>query len=339
MRHAPALRFVFAAALILAIASSRAQAQAFVPAKGEGTVSFLYQDQFFRYHYAPTTPVDAGQIWARSMLYDVTYGVTDKIAVSFGIPLVVTRYLGAAPHFLASDPTKSNPIDDGTWHATIQDMRFDVRYNVTRNLWNKGIVVTPFVGTVAPSHEYPYFVHAGFGRNLNEVQVGASVAKLFERGIPGLVVQGRYAYGFVEQVMDISHNRSLGSVEAAYFISSKLRAFGMVGGQRTHGGIDFLGARTRAELPYEVFIHHDQIQRENMLSVGAGGSYSLSDTVDLYGSWTGTVAQRNGHRLARGLSLGLSWSFTTRRATTRPFTATTMAESSLVRCLCEKGTK
>ena len=40
-------------------------------------------------------------------------------------------------------------------------------------------------------------------------------AKLFEKGIPGLLIQGRYAYGFVQQVVDIPHNRSLGSLEAA----------------------------------------------------------------------------------------------------------------------------
>ena len=244
--------------------------------------------------------------------------------------------MGPAAHPLASDPTKPNPIDDGTWHATIQDLRFDVRYNVTRNLWNTGIVLTPFVGSVMPSHEYPYFVHAGFGRNLQEIQAGVSVAKLFERGIPGLVLQGRYAYGFVEEVIDISHNRSLGSLEAAYFITSSLRAFGMIGGQRTHGGID-LSPRSRLELPPSVFRYHDQIHRENMLTVAGGTSYSLNDTVDLFGSLTTTVAQRNGHELQRGISIGLSWSFTTRRA--QPRAVTTTAENSLVRCLCEKGTE
>jgi hypothetical protein len=333
----PIARAMLAAALLVTMGASRAHAQAFVPAKGEGSVSFLYQDQFFRYHYFPTQPVDAGHIWARSMLYDITYGLTDKIAVSFGIPLMVTRYVGPTPHFLASDPSKTTPIDDGTWHATIQDLRFDVRYNVTRDLWNRGIVVTPFVGSVMPSHEYPYFAHAGFGRNLQEIQTGVSVAKIFERGIPGLLLQGRYAYGFVEEVVDIPHNRSLASLEAAYFVTSSFRAFGMIGGQRTHGGIDLFGARSRLELPPDVFVHHDQIQRENMLTVGGGASYSLNDSVDLFGSLTHTVAQRNGHELERGISIGLSWSFTTRLA--QPRAVTTTAENSLVRCLCEKGTK
>jgi hypothetical protein len=62
----------------------------------------------------------------------------------------------------------------------------------------------------------PYFVHSGFGKDLREVQGGVSVAKLFERGIPGLIVQGRYSFGFTEQAVDIPHNRSLASIEVGY---------------------------------------------------------------------------------------------------------------------------
>src|SRR5581483_9055412 len=144
--------------------------------------SLIYQDQLFRYHYTPTTPVDSGPINSRSMVADVTYGVTDKVAVSVALPWVNTRYTGAHPHPL--DPLNPssgpNPLDDGTWHSTVQDFLFDVRYNVTRNLGNRGIVLTPFVGSIVPSHDYQYFSHAAFGRDLHELQLGASVAKLFE---------------------------------------------------------------------------------------------------------------------------------------------------------------
>jgi hypothetical protein len=324
------------AAAVLAGSAPAARAQAFVPAQGEGAVSFLYQDQLFRYHFAGTQAVDVGPIDARTLLFDVTYGLTDKVAITVGLPVVATRYSGPAPHPLP-DFSGPNPIDDGTWHASAQDFRFDVRYNVTRNLFDKKIVVTPFVGSIVPSHDYPYFAHAGFGRRLREIQVGASVAKLFERGIPGLLIQGRYAYGFVERVVDIAHNRSVGSVEVAYFLTPRLRAFGMTGGQLTHGGIDFFGAASRAILPPEQFLHHDQIQRENMVVLGGGVSYSVTESIDLFASLARNFAQRNGHGLARGLSLGASWSFSTRSEKKESVTAA--AENSLGRCLCEKATK
>src|SRR5690242_17926811 len=87
-----------ATAAIVLLAAAPARGQAFVPARGEGAVSVMYQDQFFRYHFSPTTATDAGQIWAKSTLFDVTYGLTDKIAVSVALPLVATRYSGPSPH-------------------------------------------------------------------------------------------------------------------------------------------------------------------------------------------------------------------------------------------------
>jgi hypothetical protein len=322
----------------LAMAPSTVRAQAFVPAQGEGVVSFLYQDQDFRYHYgrAGTVPTDIGPIYSRSTLADVTFGLTDKIAVGFSLPWIATRYVGPRPHPLP-DLSGPNPIDDGTWHSTVQDLRFEVRYNVTRNLGNKGIVVTPYVGSITPSHDYPYFAHAGFGRDLNEVQVGVTAAKLFERGVPGLIVQGRYGYGFVEQVLDVSHNRSLGSVEVAYFVTPKLRVMGLTAGQITHGGLNYSGPPSLATLGPIVFPHHDQLEQSNMLALGAGASYSFSDSVDVFGSLMHTAVQQNGHGLDLGVTVGLSWSFTTPLAKTRALGTT--AENSLVKCLCEKGTK
>jgi hypothetical protein len=330
------VRTLVAAAALLTTAASSARAQAFVPAQGEGAVSVMYQDQFFRYHFSPTLATDAGQIYSRSMLFDVTYGLTDKIAVSMALPLMATRYAGPSPHPLP-DFSGPNPIDDGTWHTTTQDFSFNVRYNVTRNLWNKGIVFTPFVGSILPSHDYAYFVHSGFGKDLHEMQLGASAAKLFQRGIPGLLIQGRYGFGFTEQAVDIGHNRSLVSVEVGYFATPKLRLMGLSSGQRTHGGIDFYGASSRALLTTEQFLHHDQITRENFLAMGGGVSYSISETIDVYGSILHDVARRNGHGLTRGVSVGLSYSFTTPHA--RNAAQGMTAERSIAKCLCEKGTK
>jgi hypothetical protein len=313
-----------------------AAGQAFVPAQGEGSVAVLFQNQFFKYHLVPTKEVDIGHIYSNSLLADMTYGLTDRVAIGIGLPWVATRYNGAAPHPLA-DFSGPNPVDDGTWHSTAQDVRVDLRYNVTRNFLNAGVVVTPFVGSVTPSHDYTDFAHAGFGRDLNEVQLGASVAKLFEQGVPGLLLQGSYSYGVVEQVVDVSHNRSLASLEAAYFATPSLRLLALASGQVTHGGIDFYGsAISRVLLTTDQFIHHDQIVRENILTLGGGLSYSLNESLDLFGSAMHTVAQRNGHALDLGLSAGLTWSFTTSRAKAR---ANSSAENSLARCLCEKGAK
>jgi len=322
---------------MLALTSASARAQAWLPAQGEGTVSVLFQDALAKYHFLPTTAVDRGHIQSDSLMVDVTYGLTDKIAVSIGIPWVASKYTGSTPHPLVdrSGPIPVlygvNPIDDGSYHQTFQDFRFDVRYNITK----RGLVLTPFVGSVMPSHDYTYFAHAAPGRDLKELQLGVSAAKLLDSLVPGLFVQGRYSYGFTEQVLDISHNRSNVELEIGYFLTPKLRLLSLNTGQVTHGGID-LTLNSRVDLGPVLFSHHDQIDRVNSLNVGGGAAYSVTEAVDIFGSLIHTVAERNGHAIDHGLTVGLSWSFSTGRGRDRAIAST---EGSLVKCVCEKATR
>ena len=64
-------------------------------------------------------------------------------------------------------------------------------------------MITPFIGSVLPSHDYPYYGHAAFGERLNELQVGAYRGEALYRGVPGMFVSSRIGYGFVEKVQDI----------------------------------------------------------------------------------------------------------------------------------------
>jgi len=72
--------------------------------------------------------------------------------------------------------------------------------------------------------------------------------------------------------------------------------------------------------------------------VGGGVAYAMSEKFDVFGSVVHALAaaQRNGHQIDHGLTIGLTWSFSTRRAGAR---AIADAEGSLARCVCEKGTK
>ena len=333
---------VFAALVIpivTAVWPSPARAQAYLPPQGEGTVSVLFQDMGVTYHYFTTTPLDRGHIRAQTLLVDVTYGLTDNVAVSFVLPWIASKYMccgdGGAPHPLldSSGPIPvlygANPLDDGSYHGTFQDFRFDVRYNLTK----RGVVLTPFVGTIVPSHGYTYFAHAAPGRDLKELQVGLLAAKLLDDIAPGLFVQGRYAYGFTEKVFDISHNRSSMDFEVGYFLTPKLRLMGLGVGQRTHGGID-LTQTGRVDLGPLLFSHHDQIDRLNFLNLGGGVAYTLTEKMDIFASLLHTVAQRNGHALRYSATIGVSRSFSTPRGKDR---AIADAERSIAKCMCGKG--
>ena len=321
--------------VVLGAHAMPASAQAWLPPKGEGAVSLVYQDMFDKYHQFPGIgKVDNGPTTSRSMLLDVTYGLTDKLAVSVGIPWVSARYVGAAPHPLAdlSGPTPTffgaTPLDNGRFHGTLQDLRFDVRYNLT----TKGAVLTPFIGASVPSRAYTTLAHAAPGTHQKQLQVGLSAAKMLDRITPGLFVQGRYAFSFVERPLDLTHNRSSAGLEIGYFVTPRFRVLGLGAGQLTHGGIDIIpGARVR--LPAEQFLYHDAVTRINYLNLGAGAAYSLTEKIDVFGSMIRTVAARNGHIVNRGLSLGMTWSFAMRRGDR----AVGQAAQSLARCVCAKS--
>jgi hypothetical protein len=329
-----------AAAMLAALAclpalDTDALAQAWVPARGEGSVSVAVQTMKVTRHLAATVPVSAGNIDTNVLLADVTFGLTDKMAIDVAVPLVSSKYTGPFPH-------PGTDIDDGTYHTSFSDVRFAVRYNLV----GEGAVITPYIGSVVPSNNYAFYGHAAPGQQLNELQVGVFAAKLFERGLPGLFVSGRYGFGFVEKVLDISHNRSLGNLEVGYFFNSRFRAFTMASAGLTHGGIDF-PINGSGGLPAEYRPNHDQIQRVNHLEVGAGGAFSMTDSLDVFGSYSSQVAGRNGHSMDRGITVGLSWGFrrkapgesvaATAPASDAPDAETEKREGTLLRCICQKS--
>jgi hypothetical protein len=312
-------------------------AQAWVPAKREGAVAISVQNTNVKQHLATTTRVDAGHIDSNALLLDFTYGLTDKIAIDVALPFVMSKYSGDFAH-------PGTDIDNGDYHSSFTDVRFAVRYNLTRG---GGAVITPYIGSVVPSHDYAYYGHAAPGQRLNELQVGVYAAKLFDRGIPGMFVSGRYSYGFVEKVLDISHNRTSADLEVGYFFTPSFRAFAMTSTQYSHGGIDFPTTGGMRALPLAQQPVHDQIQRVNFVDVGAGAAFSITDTIDIFGSFSRLVTGRNGHALNRGITFGASWSFSRKPKSsdvsaankTRPVSdgVTAKREGSLIRCICQKS--
>jgi hypothetical protein len=125
------------------------------------------------------------------------------------------------------------------------------------------------------------------------------------------------------------------SAEAGYFVTPKVRVIGLSSGQITHGGIDASPGLGFDPIRFPV---HDQITRDNFLTIGGGVAYAMTEKLDLYGSVVHALAaaQRNAHQIDRGVTVGLTWSFSTRHANAR---AIASAEGALARCVCEKGTQ
>ena len=119
-------------------------------------------------------------------------------------------------------------------------------------------------------------------------------------------------------------------------ITPAVRVFAVSAGQKTHGGIDTPDAGWRA-LPPNLGPHHDRLARLEMLDFGGGVQVSVSRSLDVFGSFMTTTAGRNSHALARGLTVGASWSF---GGGMPSLVASAGSESEpkqvLVRCLCQK---
>jgi hypothetical protein len=320
---------VVAAALVTSVSAREANAQAWVPAKGEGAVSVLYQNRFVEDHFlAGGARIDRGEIQSNNLLFDVTYGLTDRLTVTMVLPFVRTQYRGGFRH--------PSDVDNGQPHSGFQNVSLGARYNI---LDSAAITITPFIGTNMPTHNYEYFAHAAFGTRVRELEVGLYAGRMIGGKLPNTFVQARYAYSFAEEIVNIHHDRSTLDVEVGQFVTPSLRVFLMGSGQTTHGGIDTPDAGWRA-MPVELGEHHDRVARLQMLDVGGGVQFSVNRSVDVFASFVKTLAGRNAHALSRGLTVGASWSFG--RASIASLFADRREPSqsepkqALIRCLCQK---
>ena len=159
-----------------------------------------------------------------------------------------------------------------------------------------------------PSHSYEYFAHAALGTRVRELEVGSYVARTLGPALPRAFVQARYGYSFAQPIEGIHHDRSSLDIEVGYILTPAVRMFAVSTGQKTHGGIDTPDAGWRA-LPANLGPHHDRLARLEMLDFGGGVQVSLTRSLDVFGSFMTTTAGRNSHALARGLTVGASWSF------------------------------
>lgn len=304
--HGPLLTAAAALGCLLAIAE-QAASQTFLPPKGEGSVSIVVQQGLIIYHLLPDHEFDRGSTRWNTVYADLTYGLRDRLALSVTLPWVRSKYTGVNPHCqvdVIPCPSSDRGVDDGSYHDVVTDLRAMLLYN----LKPRGLVITAFGGAIVPTHDYPYFNHSAGGRRLFEPQVGVAAARFLDPVLPDAYAQVRYAFGMPQHVLGLSHNRSILTVEAGYMIGRVLQLFVLAEGQYTHGGLDF-DPDSRAELPWEVWAHHDQIVREHYLHVGAGVAFPLKGSTSAYASVIRAVAGHNGHEIDYLWSVGVNRGF------------------------------
>lgn len=309
----------FAGALLAMCAPRAASAQAFLPPAGEGNVTVSYQETLTRGHVNTFGElVDEESARAHALVWDVEFGLSDRVAVNVSLPFVAARFRGPiGPGTLFH--TRSD-LDDGTYHGTFQDFRVAVRFNVLP----RPIAITPFVEAIVPSHHYVSLGHSVAGQDLRALVLGATVGGFADTVVPGLFYQSQFSYGVFQEVLGIRTNRTRADSEVGYFVTPRLALRLLTGFQMTHDGLDKIYTRetlglpeTRIfqihsrpgdPLPTDAWVNHDRLLRGSFLTLGGGITFGVTDSLDIFAAASNMVWERNVHPL-RALSVGANWHF------------------------------
>jgi hypothetical protein len=288
-RSLPRLAIVGCLALLLMPTTS--MAQAWLPQKGDFTLNVDFADTLSTKHYLPDgQEIDVGHTRAQTIALTASYAVTDRFSLVASLPWVQTRYTGDHPH--------PDEIDNGQAHSTITDLYLAAHFQLSLD----PVAIAPYVAALIPTHDYETLGHAAPGRGLSEYWLGFYAGKSLHPWVPRTYVQARYNYAFVERVEGISHDRSNADLEAGYFLNEQVSVRAFVNWQKTHGGIDVPIPPSDPLYPY-----HDQLGAEGHLNVGAGASWAINDRLGIYCGYMQSIRGENGHKLDRGLNLGMSY--------------------------------
>lgn len=280
-------------------------AQPWTPPAGQGSTWISAQTLHTDAHIPSSgVKVHNVEIRANTVTLGVDYGLTDRLALNLSVPYVSSRLKAGAPH-------AGSTADDFRTHATLTDLRIELRYKAV----DSAVVFTPTLAAVIPTRDYETLGHASAGRGLNEYAAGFEVGHNLAAISPDLFVSGSYTYSYVERIdHDVTVDRSNADLQLAYFVTSRLslRAAGIW--QKTHGGLDFpFSIADAAEHGH----HHDQLLRANFWRGAGAIGYAVSPSVDLFGSWSTVIEGVNTHSF-RSWSVGIAWNFDRSKLRRRP---------------------
>lgn len=283
-----------------------ARAQASVPVQGGGSWTTAYQNISVHNHTDFRGQRNSvGKTQSHVLFVGVDYGLTDKLAVSAGVPYIQGKYVGAFPHRHEAFPDHQDEplIDDGHYHGGLQDYSLGLRYQ----LLTDPVLFTPFVSVGYPSHDYPFRGHAAIGSRQWHVEVGAAVASQFGPELDDFHVHGRYGYSMREKAQGIGIRRSRLELELGYAVMPRLTARLLGVWLKTHNGknfpVDFPPA------PDPLSFEHDRLLNTESINLGAGVAFAVDRRYALFGTWFTTVHSKSAHVIHNAFALGINRSF------------------------------
>jgi hypothetical protein len=309
--------------------------QAWLSPKGEGTTAVLYQYGFDRFHaFSDGRTKDRGHIFLNGILLDTDFSVSDKLAVRLSLPYISGKYVGRNGHTVVRGrPETAVLSDNGSFHGSLQDFRFDVRYSVTQ----RALKVVPFFQVILPSHDYPTLAHAAVGINVREYRGGVNLGRRLDPILPKAFVQGRYAFGFSQEVAKIALKRSYAEVQLGYFLTRRFSLQGATVLAYSHNGNENDYDLFPTNLTDEQWLNHDRISRAKLLDLGANVAYSVNRSTSVIVGVGRSLWGANTHLRGIVVSVGVVKAFSTRLASEAPETASLPQASKALVCTCAKS--
>jgi hypothetical protein len=309
-------------------------AQAWLNPRDQGTVSVLYQYGFDRYHVmSGGEEVDRGHTSLQALMLDVDYSLTDRLAVRMAVPFILGKYNGGEPHLrVRGQPGTVVAIDDGRYHGGLQDFRFDIRYNVSR----QKLMVTPFFQAGVPSNDYATLGHGAVGTNQREYRMGVNLGRQMNPWLPKAFLQGRYAFGMVQQIANVAPKRSYAELQLGYVVTRRLSLQASMVWAHSHNGIDFVNSVFPANLTDAQYQNHDRISRVNLLDVGGSASFGVTRKTSLFVGWGRSITGANTHLRGIVLTAGVTRSFTARSRQDKTSVMPSAEARKTLVCTCAK---
>jgi hypothetical protein len=255
-------RRLLARAIAVLLIPASAAAQAFTPPPRVGSVTLAWQWVDNTGHIITDgTFFPRGQSVTTSLMAEVDFGVTERLAVTTSVPFVFAKYTGGLPPFsrLEHDACRC-------WNQTFQDLSLAGRYRFGDEFW----AITPQVRYIVPTHDYQYRGEAVAGPNLQQLLVGVSGAVRLT-AIPKASIQAGYTYALVETVEGVRPNRSNVTTSVGYALTRSVFVHGGALFQKVHGGLtvfDMAGA------PPDQLAQADRLLKMRYWHLTGGVSYS-----------------------------------------------------------------
>jgi hypothetical protein len=300
-------RVIFSAAIVsvlvaLGSAWNDARAQAWVGDKGSLDLSLDYN-----FATSNKVVVDSGNDFlnAGTTTHQLTLGgeyiPVDHLALNVALPFVLLTYTGDKtlyPH------PGGGRYDDGSAHATLTDLRVGARYQVL----DEPVALSPHLAVSIPVADYETVGNTVAGRHLKALHAGLAIGRVIG---DATYVHLLYEFSLVEKYDRTAETQKVGQdhSDLAFTVGHKLLDQRLdihldANGRLSHGGVNFSEFGT---LPADDIMFHDPILAEDILLVGGGVGYQLSNALAVSLSGRLFVAGKNTQN-ASVIAAGVTWS-------------------------------